>query len=233
LSCNFRYSEYEAMLLNLIEAGYVFVTLREFFSGRAAAYPKVVVNRIDVDQRVDRLRVLRPIYHRLGVRASIFVRLHAAGYNLLNFGTLRFLRELSSDGHEIGLHTELIDGEGIIGVDGAQLLTTELQLLQTVLGASVHGTASHGDMTGFNNLHFWRRYSPADFGLLYEAYDSRLWQHCRYVSDSEWIRWKAYDKGKLLEGDLRTPQQHARDDAPSLLYLLSHPESWYEHYIYE
>ena len=35
----------------------------------------------------------------------------------------------------------------------------------------VKGVASHGGLTGYNNLDFWQTRLPGDFGLLYEAYD--------------------------------------------------------------
>ena len=72
-----------------------------------------------------------------------------------------------------------------------------------------------------------------DFGLVYEAYDKKLWNNSDYVSDSEWIRWKAYKNGKLSKGDKRTPIEHIKENNPKILYLLTHPESWYERYIYE
>jgi len=228
----FRYADYSDMIEGLLRQNYRFVTLRDYFEERATD-SKLVVNRIDVDVKIDRLRVLRSVFQRLGVQASIYVRLHAGAYNLLNFGTIKLLRDLVADGHEIGLHTEMMDAEGFLGVDGADLIRQEIALLETLIGARIHGTASHGDMTPHNNLHFWKDHGPGEFGLLYEAYDHRLWNNCRYVSDSEWTRWKAYDNGKLREGDRRPPQMHAAEDAPPVLYLLTHPESWYEHYIHE
>ena len=229
----FRYSDYVAMLEGLLGAGYQFVTLREYFAGKVPLNSKIVVNRIDVDVKIERLRILRPIFKRLGIRASIYPRLHADAYNFLNFGTIQLFRSLIADGHEVGLHTEMMDAQGYLGVDGSALLRTELQLIESLLSTKIFGTASHGDMTAYNNLHFWKTHTPADFGLLYEAYDSLLWDHCRYVSDSEWTRWKSYEGGKLLGGDNRSPLDLAREDAPPLIYLLTHPESWYEHYIHE
>jgi len=202
----FRYADYEAMLRGLLAAGYQFVTLREYFAGDTPPDTKIVVNRIDVDGKVERLRSFRPILRSLGVRASIYPRLHADAYNLLNFGTLRLLRDLAADGHEIGLHTEIMDAQGFCEVDGATLLRTEISLLEMLLGTKVYGTASHGDMTSHNNLDFWKTNVPGDFGLDYEAYQGRLWKNCRYVSDSEWTRWKAYDNGELRQDDRRSPQ---------------------------
>ena len=228
----FSFVEYARVFRDSIAAGYRVITLREFFEGAFDESEKLLVNRVDVDVKIDRLARLDDIFGSLGVRASIYVRLHAPAYNLLSFGNLAVLRDLARAGHEIGLHTELADAEGHCAIDGAALLRREIDLLETIAGTRVYGTASHGDMTGFNNLHFWRRHQPADFGLLYEAYDPRLWDNCRYVSDSEWVRWKAYDNGNLMPEDRRSPDAHARE-GPPVLHVLTHPESWYDRYIYE
>ncbi len=221
------------MLSDLKSLGYQFITLAEHFEGHGQQSNFSVINRIDVDLKIDRLRSLREILRKAEVRASIFVRLHSPSYNLLNFGTLCLLRELIAEGHEIGLHTELMDAQGYLRVDAGTLLRTEISLLECLLNTRIKGTAAHGDMTPHNNLHFWQRHNPKDFGLLYEAYDQTLWKNSRYISDSEWTQWKAYQNGELMEGDRRTPHRHAVDDAPPRIYLLTHPESWYEHYIHE
>ncbi len=229
----FRYADYTDMLKAILDQGYRFVTLREFFEGKVTKDEKIVVNRIDVDVKIGRLRVLRPIFAELGIRSSVYPRLHAPGYNLLNFGTVRLLRELIEDGHEVGFHTELMDASGFLGVDPRSLLRAQIDLMHILLNAPIVGTASHGDMTPYNNLDFWKTNKPQDFGLIYEAYDARLWNDCRYVSDSEWTQWKSYDNGVLRDGDRRPPHLHAAEDGTRVLYLLTHPESWYEHYIHE
>jgi hypothetical protein len=215
-----------------LESGYRVITVREYFDGAFVSGEKILVNRVDVDVKIDRLPRFLEIYKRLGIRASIYVRLHAPTYNLLSFGNLAIMRDLVEAGNEIGLHTEMSDAQGLCVIDGASLLRREISLLELVTGAPVYGTASHGDMTGLNNLHFWLTHSPLEFGLLYEAYDKKLWENCRYVSDSEWVVWKAYHDGKLIAGDRRSPLEHAREGVP-VLHVLTHPESWYDRYIFE
>ena len=45
---------------------------------------------------------------------------------------------------------------------------------------------------------------------MYEAYDNKLWDNCRYVSDSEWTQWKAYENGILL-GNIEKSASSATD----------------------
>ena len=85
-------------------------------------------------------------------------------------------------------------------------------------------------------MDFWKDKKPSDFDLLYEGYDHQpefnLFQEAFYVSDSEWTRWKCYDKGKLIEGNRKTFLEHAKD-GHSLIYLLIHPDTYFDNHFYE
>jgi peptidoglycan/xylan/chitin deacetylase (PgdA/CDA1 family) len=228
----FTFAKYSELFESIRADGYRAITMREYFTGAFDPKEPLLVSRVDVDVKIDRLPRLRAIYRALDLHATFFLRFHAPTYNLLSFHNVSIVKDLIDDGHEVGIHTELSDAEGFCSIDGAALLTREIELLQTLTGVQVHGTASHGDMTGYNNLDYWKSHRAQEFGLSYEAYDAPLWKHCRYVSDSEWVRWKAYENGNLISGDRRSPAEHAKDK-PRVLHVLTHPESWYDRYIYE
>ena len=108
--------------------------------------------------------------------------------------------------------------------------------METALNIKVQGVASHGGMTGLNNLDFWRQHKPKEFNLLYEAYDHEpefnLFQESLYVSDSNWTSWKCYLNGIFQIDDKRTPAEHAREEH-RVLALLIHPETYYDRHFYE
>lgn len=230
---DFTFATYKEIFQKALDNDYEIITLKEFFLEEYNKEKKILVNRIDVDIKIDRLKVFYEIFKELKIKASIYLRLHAPAYNLLTIGNIKIIQDLASIGCEIALHTELEDVGEYCKVDKKELLSKEITLFELILKQKVYGTASHGDMTPYNNLDFWKENKAEDFGLLYEAYDKKLWDHCRYVSDSEWTQWKAYKNGKLLQGDRRTPIEHIEEDLPPVLHLLTHPESWYKGYIYE
>jgi len=230
---NFTFDYYKKIFQTTLDNDYKIITIKEFFSDEYDKNEKILVNRIDVDVKIDRLKTVYKIFKEQNIKASIYVRLHAPNYNLLSIGNIKIIQDLISIGCEIGLHTELQDLEGYCSIEKKELLKQEIKLFETIFNMKMYGTASHGDMTCYNNLDFWRNHTAREFGLLYEGYDKKLWDNCRYVSDSEWIRWKAYEKGKLLENDRRTPIEHIVEEQPKIFHLLTHPESWYEGYIYE
>lgn len=229
---NFTFGYYRQIFEEAINKNYKVVTLKDFFLDDYNQEDKILVNRIDVDVKIERLKIIYKIFKELEIKASIYLRLHAPAYNLLSIGNIKIIQDLLSIGCEIGLHTELQDVNGYCGIDKKVLLQQEIQLFETIFKTKVYGSASHGDMTCYNNLDFWKENRPSEYGLLYEAYDKKLWDHCRYVSDSEWTQWKSYENGVLLQNDRRTPIEHI-NDGPKVLHLLTHPESWYEGYIYE
>ena len=111
-----------------------------------------------------------------------------------------------------------------------------MSVLSHILDAEVCGIASHGGLTGLNNLDFWKNRKASEFGAVYEAYEEdgafNAFKRCFYISDSEWTRWKCYEKGELVIGDRRSPSEHVREKHP-LIQLLIHPDTYYYRHIYE
>lgn len=234
LSFTFEFlkSEFE----KIISLGYRIITCAEFVEVKKTKYSKVLVNRVDIDFSVKKAEKLLDLFNDLGVKCTFFLRLHAPEYNPFSFENYRILKRIIHEGHELGYHSEIIDQSVVWGEDASNCLRRDLEVINRIFGTTVVGAASHGGITGLNNLDFWKENKPADFGLLYEAYDREptfnLFQESFYISDSEWTRWKCYDKGSLVLNDRRTPSEHA-ENGHRLIHLLIHPDTYYERHIYE
>jgi len=235
-SFHFTFENIEAEYRSALDMGYQFITCAEYCLQKNALPELTVVNRVDIDLSVKKADRLRDIYDRLGIKATFFVRLHAPEYNPFSFENYRILKAIRDSGHEIGYHSEVVDQSKIWGENAADCLRRDISVLNQMLGIEIQGAASHGGMTGFNNLNFWKDRSAEEFGLLYEAYDEseqfNLFHQSFYISDSEWTQWKCYDSGVLLEGDRRSFAQHLKDEQ-KLVYLLIHPDTYYQTHIYE
>lgn len=197
---------------------------------------RILVNRVDVDFSVKKTEKIIDLFNQLDIKGTFFIRLHAPEYNPFSFENYRIIRKIIDTGHEIGYHSEVIDESAIWKEEAIDCLKRDLDVLNRMFNISVKGVASHGGMTGLNNLDFWKAHKPAEFGLLYEAYDKEpefnLFQESFYVSDSEWTRWKCYDKGNPVPGDTRSISEHAKDHHP-ILYTLIHPDTYFERHFYE
>jgi len=234
----FTYNYIEEQYKQVKEMGYKFITCEEYVKKKSIlkASDKVVVNRVDVDLSVKKTKKLLAIFDKLDIKATFFLRLHAPEYNPFSFENYKIIKYLIESGHELGYHSEVIDQSVIWNEDAKDCLLRDIDVVNRMFNIQIRGIASHGGMTGLNNLDFWKDKKASDFGLLYEAYDHQpefnLFQEAFYVSDSEWTRWKAYNKGKLLQDDRRSFAEHAKD-GHSLMNVLIHPDTYYTDHFYE
>ena len=113
--------------------------------------------------------------------------------------------------------------------DVKENLLRDIDVINRIFNINIKGIASHGGMTGLNNLDFWKNNKASDFGLLYEAYD--WFDKAFYISDSEWTQWKVYNNGKLV-GDKRSFKEHVEQENYELIYLLIHSDTYFEKHFY-
>ena len=221
----------------ILNEGYEVIDCKEYCEYKKKGLQnKVLVNRVDIDECPKRAERLALVFRKLNIKATFFIRLHAKEYNPFSFENYRILKFIQKAGFEIGYHSEIVDEAAIWQEDEAVCLKRDIQLLETGLGAKIYGIASHGGMTGLNNLDFWKTRSPQQFGLMYEAYDQEktfnLFQESLYVSDSCWTYWKAYLNGVQIPNDHRPPASHAKE-GHRILAMLIHPETYFDKHFYE
>ena len=238
INADFTFRSIEMQFKKALEYGYEFITCSQYVELKANNnLPKlIIVNRVDIDLSMKKADRLRLIFDKLGIKATFFVRLHAKEYNPFSFECYRILKKIRDSGHEIGYHSEIIDQSIIWKEDAENCLKKDIKILNTLLDITILGVASHGGMTGFNNLNFWKNKKASEYGLLYEAYDEEeafnLFNTSFYISDSEWIRWKCYNNGIICNGDNRTLEEHLNSMHP-VIYLLVHPDTYFDNHIYE
>jgi len=225
-------------LVALKNASYQFITCEEFVKRKQNSTLDLmtIVLRVDIDLSVKKTERLVDIFNELQIKGSFFLRLHAPEYNPFSFENYRIIKNLIQSGHELGYHSEVIDQAHIWNEDAEQCLLRDINVINRIFGIAIKGVASHGGMTGLNNLDFWIDRKPGQYGLLYEGYDKEpaynIFQEAFYISDSEWTRWKCYNKGHRIEMDHRSPSQHIADNHP-LINLLIHPDSYYNNNFYD
>ncbi len=233
----FTYTSLYKQLKKAIDLGYQFLTMEDYYSmSKDGKLPsKIIVNRVDIDFSCKKARKLAKIFNKLGIQATFFVRMHAKEYNPFdfeNYNCLKFIKEK----HNIGLHSEIVDQSAIWNENQEECLLRDIKILETMLNISIKGIASHGGMTGLNNLDFWKDNQPSKYGLWYEAYENtdnfNLFHNSFYISDSEWTQWKCYSNGKLILGNKQSLGEHLEDNH-QVIYLLIHPDTYYEEHFYE
>tara|TARA_B110000003_G_scaffold170929_1_gene170610 strand:- start:11548 stop:12282 length:735 start_codon:yes stop_codon:yes gene_type:complete len=231
---DFTYTNLEKILTNAISYGYRFIRHDEYAENKNYS-DKIILLRIDVDSKINNLRSILPILKKNKIKATIFFRVHSEFYNLFGFESIRIVNQCISDGHEIGYHSEIVDVEMINNIDALSVLKKDISIMETFFGIKIKGIASHGGLTGYNNLDFWKNNNPRNLGYSYEAYhdDFQLFNKCLYISDSENYRWKKYLNGKVIKSkDVIEPSKELRKDN-KLVNLLIHPDIYYNNHVYE
>jgi len=233
--CDFSFKHYEQCLVKALELNYNFVTCyeyikntkldKDFYNGK-----KTIINRVDLDYCCKRAKKISSIFDELNIAGTFFVRLHA-DYNPYSFENYLCLKDISKN-HEIGYHSEIIDCSKIWNEETESILIKDIKILNEMLDIKINGIASHGGITSYNNLDFWKKYDPSKFNLEYEAYDSILFDKSFYISLLLLTGWKCYDKGILVKDDKRCFCEHL-DQGHELIYCNTHPIKLYERHPYE
>lgn len=236
MGLNFTYQNLKEQLKTAIENGYVFIKCEDYITYKSLKKSsKIVVLRVDIDFSVKKALELLNIFNELNIKATFFVRLHAVEYNPFSFENYRIIKEMINSGHEIGYHSEIVDQAKIWNEKEKDCLIRDIEIINRMYNIKIKGVASHGGMTGLNNLDFWKNTKPSEYGLMYEGYDNEeynLFQESFYISDSEWTRWKCYNKGQLVEHDTRTFAEHTQNNH-QIIHLLIHPDTYYTRHFYE
>lgn len=234
---SFTFKNLENNYIKALSNGYKFIQCYEYPDiKRKQNLGKIIVNRVDIDQSPQKAKRLLEIFNRLNIKATFFIRLHSDYYNPFSYENYKIIKAIIESGHEIGYHSEIIDIATIWKENAEECLKRDIEVFNTIFRVQIKGIASHGGRTGLNNLDFWKNSKPENFGMLYEAYDKEpgfnLFDESFYISDSSWTYWKCYDKGTIVSGDYRTFGEHI-DTGHQLIYLLIHPETYYDEHPYE
>lgn len=140
------------------------------------------------------------------IKATYFIRLHAKNYNALSLSNIQAYRNLSDQGHRLGLHFEpsFYEKNEVI-----EAISKESQLLEFTIGRPIKSVSIH-EPARFGSID---QYSiPSN--LKYYCYDSKYYQNKKYISDSG---------GRWREGCMC---QHIGKH--SEMIILTHPIWWYE-----
>lgn len=201
--------DYEELLAPYLNGEYELMTLQELYSDGPKLEKDVLVIRHDVDHDHVTARKIAEWEHKRGIRAT-YCLLHTAWY----YGKLvdgkmwhtsdliETARYLSSLGHEINFHNNLVATALKHAADPVVLLKQELAYFREN-GVEIKGTSTHGDglcrTLNFRNWELFAeccderfggprtlaydsgdrvlemslgKHSMRDFGLEYEAYDA-------------------------------------------------------------
>ena len=192
----------------MAKENYAFISVEDY---RQEHSQKVIINRHDLDSSVHRAAKISAIEKEEGVSSTYFVYLHSSFYNAYEKGIVRLLKDIVSNGHEIGIHYEPWFYGIDIGMDEEfeRHLKLERDMLEALLEVQIGAFSFHNPDRGG-----WTAFSDDTVCGLINMYSGYFKEHYGYCSDSDghWRYRRLFDV--LSEaGDIR-------------LQILTHPEWW-------
>jgi hypothetical protein len=197
----FTRGEYARMIELALASGYEFRP----FERRNDPGSRVCLMRHDVDIDVGAASQMAALEAELGIRATYFLMLRSPVYNLFSRSNQRFVQEILSFGHSLGLHYD----QGFEPDERSlpDLVAFEANILESAFRTEVHAVSFHqpGPAVLENEV---------DVSPLINTYDARDMDGFAYVSDSN-MTWREQSASRLFES-----ARHPR------LHLLIHPLWW-------
>ncbi len=197
----FTRSELREMLAAGRDSGYDF---RPFERRTEPGEPACLL-RHDIDLDLGAAADVAAVEAKLGVRATYFLMLRSPGYNLFSRSNHRFVEEIISYGHWIGLHFDQGFSAGARSVE--EQVQVEAQILEQMFDIEVRVVSFHqpGPKVLRNEI---------EVAPLINTYDQRDMAGFTYVSDSN-MMWREQTGRDIFSGIL-----HRR------LHILIHPMWW-------
>lgn len=174
---DFSLSQYDDLCRALVVNGWQTVSMGDYLQGQADESAKIALLRHDVDSRPTHALKLAAIEQAGGLRATYFFRTVPSAFDA------GVITKIAAMGHEVGYHYEtLAQTRGDIP-QALALFERELARLRAL--APVRVAAMHGSpLFRWDNRDIWGHATPADFGLIGEAYRDLDYTRVIYLNDT-------------------------------------------------
>jgi len=195
-------------LLRIAKLNYSFINVKDY---RLKDSGKVILNRHDIDVSVHRAAQLSVLEKEEDVVSVYFVYLHSFFYNAFEKDIVELLKDISGNGHEIGLHYE----PWFYGIDSSKrdefefYLVYEKRILETLLGVEISSFSFHNPDRGG-----WTTFDDETVCGLINMYSSYIKNNYSYCSDSD-----GHWRYRRLEDVLSDAKEQR-------LHILTHPVWW-------
>lgn len=212
-NCSFKLDHYKECLLAAKQKGYIFLTFEEYMRRKKELVKeRVILMRHDIDHKLFLLENFSQIEQSLDIRATYFIRLHAAGYNTYGFENYTIIKNLLQMKHEVGLHHDAGFAK-LFGEDPEHFFERDKEVFENMLGKKISGISCH-EPNNSKDEFMVSDENVARFGLAYHAYSPIFLQEMKYISDSS-ARWREGCMCNFIEKGVQK------------LCILTHPLWWH------
>ena len=221
---DFTHNQLRALYTMILTAGYIILPFDKYLTNKPFNQ-KFLILRHDVDRNKDNALEIAKIENELGICSSYYFRYpYTFDPDLIS--------KISSLGHEIGYHYEVLAKTRGDQNKAIQIFQNELQVFRNVY--DVKTICAHGSpLSPYDNRDLWIEYQFTNFSIRGDAMISintpvsfftdtgRSWNMRNNLRDS--IKNVTGTIGIRTTGDLIA---HIIQVAPPAVYLVIHPERW-------
>jgi hypothetical protein len=173
---DFTLNKYRHFCKNLKSLSCPIFTVKDFMAGNCPDTLCIIL-RHDVDRWLSAAIRMAKLEAEYDIRASYYVRMTRGVFKPVA------LKQISSLGHEIGYHYEVLTkAKGNLG-KAIEIFERELNALREVVAVST--ISMHGSpLSRWNNLNLWDRYDFKNYGVDVEASLSINYTNIYYFTDT-------------------------------------------------
>jgi peptidoglycan/xylan/chitin deacetylase (PgdA/CDA1 family) len=154
-----------------IDKGFRSETHHDYFLSNPEEVQLKLLLRFDVDGMPERIPGLLKIMREFNIVSTFFWQIHGP-YNPFFHENYQILKDISADGHEIGLHSNFLEFANYFDEDPVDIIKREKLVMEAVIGKKIFGHSCHREVNyEFNSLPFLNSIGAKNLGFEYSAYD--------------------------------------------------------------
>ncbi|MFL2939913.1 MAG: hypothetical protein ACJZ37_03245 [Candidatus Poseidoniales archaeon] len=229
---DFTLSAYKSLCNSLISNNFNFKTIEAYVSSDTDT-SKLALIRHDVDKNPLNALKIAKIENSLGICSTFYFRIVENVFNK------NIIKEISSLGHEIGYHYEVLaknNGDREKAIYDFEINLKKLRAVVPIKTICMHGSP----LSKWKDSNLWNDYNFEDYGIKGEAFLSLNYDEILYFTDTG-RRWNG--SGSNVRDKVSTNLNYSR---PKSTYELisqlseinksvsinSHPQRWHENFFY-
>lgn len=197
----FTYKAFSDLIDLLKENGYFFSNYHNYKEKE-----KCVIFRHDVDSSLEKALEMAKVEYSKNIKSTYFVLLSTNFYNIFSKESYTILSEISSLGHEIGLHFDETRYKINSLDEFKQFIETEVKVMELLLNKAVQTVSMHRPSK-------WVLDNDIVLDNIVNSYSNEFFKSFKYVSDSR-MNWRE-DVVAIV-----------KSDKYNRLHILTHP-FWY------
>lgn len=231
---DFTLHTYTELLTALQQAGYRYITFRDYCSHEKTTTDKYVILRHDVDLKPNNSLQTSVIEHSMGIAGSYYFRAVPQSWDE------SIIKQIEQLGHEVGYHYENLttcNGKVDEAYNDFVVNLQRLRKLVPVQTICMHGSP----MSPYDSKDIWKSYSYKELGIIGEPYMDTDFADVFYLTDTgrRWDGNKVSVRDKI-EGQSERWQKtgltfHSTEDIiqasknnklPNHIMITVHPQRW-------